>query len=684
MTRAHVHRAIVVLSIVASNLAGASRPVLATEDGGTRSVFATGVGCRAMALGGAFAALSDDASGALWNPGGLGFVSRRELQIGHADLYADGVRDVYGALALPNWRWGVAAVSFRSFTVGGIEGRDDRNAVTDPEFGDQETEVMLSYGRQLGEAVGIGGNFKMRRHELAGYSASGVGLDLGILVRPGPLFHSGADWVDRTQVGLSIQNAARPSIRLDQDDVIDPITVRLGLAHELPLGGGRSIVGAVDFDHSPGTSTGLHAGTEFRLHPQFVLRGGMDAGDLTAGAGFRWHDLSFDYSFAAAEPGSQHRAGLSLRFGRSVGESRLRALAAQEAALQGRLSAEFAARQTARVDSLLGAAHSHLAAGDLESALSLIGVVSTLDPTNQRVPAMESACWRARAERLEQSDDLSGAALAWSQVMSLSPGDSAAARVYASLLAEANRRAARSQELRTLFDRALDAFTREDLTTARDGFLAILAADSTDAESARMLERTREATTRRIQSLIGEVDRLCRAGLPDAAENLLLTARTLDPRAAGLDAARAQIDRARTVRPTAPAVAPGSSTVAAGRPAAVVTPTRVDLTPERRREIEELYRRGINSMKADRLDEAVRFLEIVFEADPAQGQTREHLARVYLNRGMEAFAAGRLDDATGWWQKARQVDPTDTRAAGYLARAQAQKAKMQEILANGR
>ena len=51
----------------------ASAPVArAADDGGTRSIFASGAGNRALALGGAFVGLADDASAMIWNPGGLG------------------------------------------------------------------------------------------------------------------------------------------------------------------------------------------------------------------------------------------------------------------------------------------------------------------------------------------------------------------------------------------------------------------------------------------------------------------------------------------------------------------------------------------------------------------------------------------------------------------------------------
>ena len=69
MTRMnHRHGAVALLALIATFLlapAGQSGVV-----GGTRSVFAVGAGNRALAMGGAYAAIADDASAVIWNPAG--------------------------------------------------------------------------------------------------------------------------------------------------------------------------------------------------------------------------------------------------------------------------------------------------------------------------------------------------------------------------------------------------------------------------------------------------------------------------------------------------------------------------------------------------------------------------------------------------------------------------------------
>ena len=96
-------------------------------------MFADGAGTRALSMGGAYAALSDDATDFLWNPGGLARVSRLGFELGQTSYSIEGIQETHAAFALPSWRWGAVAAGFRQFSVGGIDVRDDRNLSTGDE-----------------------------------------------------------------------------------------------------------------------------------------------------------------------------------------------------------------------------------------------------------------------------------------------------------------------------------------------------------------------------------------------------------------------------------------------------------------------------------------------------------------------------------------------------------------------
>jgi hypothetical protein len=58
-----------------------------------------------------------------------------------------------------------------------------------------------------------------------------------------------------------------------------------------------------------------HFGLEFRFSEYFCMRGGLDRGNPTFGAGLTYSFLSLDYAFLGhVDLGSSHRASISGRF----------------------------------------------------------------------------------------------------------------------------------------------------------------------------------------------------------------------------------------------------------------------------------------------------------------------------------------------------------------------------------
>jgi len=225
----------------------------------------------------------------------------------------------------------------------------------------------------------------------------------------------------------------------------------------------------------------------------------------------------------------------------------------------------------------------------------------------------------------------------------------------------------------------VDAFAHGDLAAARSGFAAVLAAEPSDRDARQMQEQTDAAIARQVAGQIDQANRDVRAGLPRDARQLLDDAAALDSTAIGLADARTQLARllqaqADAVRTAARAADP--ATTRAARPAAAPK------LPER--ELESLYRHGLEAARAQRSDDAVRYWELVWTASPDYRGVAENLKREYFARGMEAFAAGRLADAVEQWERVLRINPNDARARGYLARAQQQMARSREILGANR
>jgi tetratricopeptide (TPR) repeat protein len=645
-----------------------AHPVWADEDGGTRSVFALGAGNRALSMGGAFTALADDPSAPLWNPGGLGFVPRRQLAATGASLYGLDVQEAFAGIVLPDWRYGTLALTFRHLGVGGIEGRDDRNGVTDPSLSDQQMELTFSYGRPLGRVVSVGGTIKLEQQSLAGFSDGAFGLNVGALAYPGLLIAPETPWMQRVAVGGSLRNLFNSSMRLNQDEVSDPASLRLGASYRHPFAGGRSAVFDVDLESGTGVPTSVHAGLEVRLHPLLALRSGISDGGYTAGAGINWKDFGFDYAFEDNNLGSVHRFGVSFGFGRTVDESRLAALRSDEERLAERLEKAFAEREAARVTDLLAEAQTARQSGQYDEALDVLAAAATLVPDDPNVRETRMQCLREKAGSLEVRGQYGEAALVYGRLQDLAPEDSVARDNAARCRDESARRAARSEAVQRVFSSSLDAFSSGDLLAARAGFQKILQIQPNDQEASAILAMTEETIDNRVKDLLEKTGELVQSGLLADAEVSLTEAKrySTSPAVHHAEIALTNAKRSQQMR------------TAASKP-----PALRPRTPETEHELEDLYKKGMASMEKGRADDALRYWELAASIDPNYQQLRDYLKREYLMRGLDAFAAGRLDEAVDLWEKALHVDPTDEKAKGYLARARQQQSRAREIFGGG-
>jgi len=378
----------------------ASTSALAADDGGTRSVFASGAGNRALGMGGAFVAVADDPSAMVWNAGGLGRLERLEVQATHTEYGDVGSREDFVSFAIPDWRWGTAGLSMHYYGIDGVESRDDGNLLLGSNLSDSEMEIAMGFGRPISGTLSVGGAVKLQRQSLAGFSGSGLGADLGVLGRAPASLRSRAAWTERLTWGLSVRNAVQPSIRLDRESVRDPSVVRAGFAYEQSTFGGRPALLALDLEKSPGVATRLHAGIDVRIHPLLGIRAGLNAGRLTAGMGVAWRDFRVEYAYANGDLSSIHRVGVSRALGRTVVQKRDAAMKAREASIQAALDEAFQKRQTEQLEDLLTRVKSAQAEGNHEKALELLATVAILDPDRLDARALEEISQRERAKQL--------------------------------------------------------------------------------------------------------------------------------------------------------------------------------------------------------------------------------------------------------------------------------------------
>ena len=267
-----------------------------------------GVGARPLSMGNAFVAIADDATAVYWNPAGLTLTTKTRLFVSYAERFGQGVIDQNAGVAF-HWRkrqYLGFAVSMSS--VGGIKSSIERDGngrpIVSGTFDDNEVVMMGSFGYEFSDLVSFGVTGKYFTHELNGKTASGVGADIGFLVRPLPLL----------TLGLNAQNINRPRMKWQTEtDHFDrvPANYKLGGAYFVVPDKLRV---SADINVPDSDDMEMDFGAEYTMNEFFSMRGGIAGSDLGTGASVGWQHVRLDYAFRTHDIGDTHRFALHYEF----------------------------------------------------------------------------------------------------------------------------------------------------------------------------------------------------------------------------------------------------------------------------------------------------------------------------------------------------------------------------------
>ena len=141
------------------------------------------VGPRAIGMGGAFTAISDDISALYWNPGGTANIISSEAFFNHTALYAD-IRHDFAAFATNLSGVGTIGVFASVLSMDEMAVRTIENPEGTGEFFDYNTLVLgLNFSRFLTENFAIGFNVKFLSENLWHMNATGLAIDIGTLYK---------------------------------------------------------------------------------------------------------------------------------------------------------------------------------------------------------------------------------------------------------------------------------------------------------------------------------------------------------------------------------------------------------------------------------------------------------------------------------------------------------------------
>ena len=298
-------------TVLALILAAWHGPAAAADGAGTKggALFKIGIDARAIGMGEAYSAVTDDVSSIYWNPAGLGKVGKFELMLMHTEWFLD-LRYEYVAFAYPLGSIGTLGAAIGYLDMGDIS----ETTIAQPDgtgrtLANADKSLAVGYAYPISEDLIVGANAKILISTLAEEDVftttqTEIGADVGVLYRPP---------VPGLMLGAVIQNVSTTM----------GIAVRVGGAYDLL---GESLRIAADASYAFDDGLSVKIGGEYKVVDALVLRGGytlsLDGADVTGlsgiavGIGFLLGEHALDLAWVpyGNELGHTVRASFLFRF----------------------------------------------------------------------------------------------------------------------------------------------------------------------------------------------------------------------------------------------------------------------------------------------------------------------------------------------------------------------------------
>ena len=256
-----------------------------------------GVSARAIGMGDAFLAISDDASAVYYNPAGLTQMVEREAMLTHVSYLAD-INYDFAALGIPAWS-GVVGLAFYMLDAGDMdvnhyEGSDDHPA-TGQTFSAKDYALSFSYARSLTDRFSVGGTLKLIDELLDTERAIGWAADMGTLYDTG---YRGF------KIAMVISNFG-PDLKFIDEECPLPMNFKFGAVLDVYRHENHMLTFSTEGCHPNDALEKFNAGVEYCFKDMFSLRLGdhfeYDTGGISAGCGMRLsvseRPLTFDYGY---------------------------------------------------------------------------------------------------------------------------------------------------------------------------------------------------------------------------------------------------------------------------------------------------------------------------------------------------------------------------------------------------
>lgn len=267
-----------------------------------------GVDARAIGMGNAFVAVSNDDNSVYWNPAGLGQIEKKSLSVMHV-VYFEDIFYEWLSYAQPS-KMGSFGIGVKYLSYGNIKETDETGLeVTD--FKPNDLSISISYARKISDIfVGVSAKYISSKIKK---TATAYAVDFGVLYK---LLDK------RLSTGLSIQNIGT-KMNFEQVEEKLPINIKLGGAFSIT----KDLLVSLDVNAPDDGEINFGIGSEYRYWLKDKINitgrigyntrpkdtGGINGVSIGFGAGYSEYD--FNYAFVPlGDLGNSHYVSLNIKF----------------------------------------------------------------------------------------------------------------------------------------------------------------------------------------------------------------------------------------------------------------------------------------------------------------------------------------------------------------------------------
>jgi hypothetical protein len=270
-----------------------------------------GAGAKSLAMGGAYVALADEASGPYWNAAGLTQINEYQFLAMYAPFFEQTSYN-FVSYVHPLRSLGTLAISDVLFHSAGYEEVDNTGDVIGRNKSIFKNAVIISYANKIHKRLSLGASLKLIHERVTRYSGNGQGIDLGILCQP----------LEALSVGLAVQNVLQPKVTLRDEPDVYELTLKGGVALKI-FSNRFTLTADVNklADEKAYFCAGLEVSPWEKTTSPSLKRIDLRAGfnhlqSFTCGIGLKIKFSTLDYAFSSHDLGNLHRFALTFSWGK--------------------------------------------------------------------------------------------------------------------------------------------------------------------------------------------------------------------------------------------------------------------------------------------------------------------------------------------------------------------------------